>query len=91
MVKSLSWLIPTLISFIGKGMQQTFWLNGRSVYDTVQPKVVERRNAICPQLYEAPDLGQLSPQNYDEDDDVFEVHDSYIHYHIFSYLNTIPR
>ena len=57
-------------------MQQTFWLIGRSVYYTVQPNVVERRNAICPQLYEAPDLAQLSPQNNDENDDVFEVCDN---------------
>ena len=69
-------------------MQQTFWLVGRSVYDTVQPKVVERRNAICPQLYEAPDLAQLSPQNNDENDDVFEVGDSFDDYqssHIFQH------
>ena len=69
-------MIPTLTSFIGKGMQQTFWLIGRSVYDTIQPKVVERRNAICPQLYETPDLTEINAQNNDENDDVFEVHDS---------------
>ena len=58
-------------------MQQTFWLIGSSVDDTIQPKAAERRNAICPQLYEAPDLAQLSPQNNDENDDVFEVGDSF--------------
>ena len=58
-------------------MQQTFWLIGRSVYDTIQPKVVERRNAICPQLYETPDLTEINAQNNDENDDVFEVHDSF--------------
>ena len=68
---------PKLIFFIGKGMQQTFWLIGSSVDDTIQPKAAERRNAICPQLYEAPDLAQLSPQNNDENDDVFEVGDSF--------------
>ena len=53
-------------------MQQTFWLIGKSEYDTIQPKVVERRNAICPQLFEAPDL----TQDNDENDEVFEVCDN---------------
>ena len=79
MVKSLMERFPKLIFLIGKGMQQTFWLIGSSVDDTIQPKAAERRNAICPQLYEAPDLAQLSPQT--EDDDVFEVHDSFNDYH----------
>ena len=56
-------------------MQQTFWLIGSNVDETVQPQAVERRNAICPQLYETPDLTQMTSQT--EDDDVFEVHDSF--------------
>ena len=65
-------------------MQQTFWLIGKSVYDTVQPKVVDRRNAICPQLYEAPDLTQITPQDDDENDDVFEVcNNDGLYSHIF--------
>ena len=54
-------------------MQQTFWLVGRSVYDTVQPVIMERRNAICPQLYETPDLTEIAPPDGEENDEVFEV------------------
>ena len=58
-------------------MQQTFWLISKSEYDTVQPKRDERRNAICPQLFEASDLVQINTPTIDENEDVFEVKQIY--------------
>ena len=60
--------------FPGKGLQQTFWLLGKTEYDTIQPpQALERRNGICPQLYEAPDLGQLNSKLNEETDNISEV------------------
>ena len=41
-------------------MQQTFWLTGSAGDDTIKPVVLERRNAVCPKLFEANDLVRLS-------------------------------
>ena len=40
-------------------MQQTFWLIGSNGDDTIKPANLERRNAICPKLFEANDLVRL--------------------------------
>ena len=68
-------------------MQQTFWLVGRSVYDTIQPAVMERRNAICPQLFETPDLTEIASPGGDENDEVFEV--GIFHTFFFCILNCV--
>ena len=57
----------------GKGLQQTFWLLGKTESNTVQPHTMERRNGICPQLYEAPDLTELNSNIKEEMDSASEV------------------
>ena len=65
--------MQNVLFLTGKGLQQTFWLVGKTECDTIRPQNIERRNGIYPQLYEAPDLAQMNSKLNDEIDNISQV------------------